>query len=111
MFLGKFLTTEVGEERCLQVFTRENPFIIHWDVLYKVIDKALVADGFDRLKDWAVQTVSDPTRAEFQRPTKREASEELELPGWFQSVAVTDPTAKKLKKEEVCPPTSYSLHR
>jgi hypothetical protein len=85
----------------LKVFNPDDPFFVDWDAFYRAIDKALVADGFERYKDWAVQIAEDPDIVKSQPPKKRQASEELEnLPDWFRSATATKPATKKPKKED-----------
>ncbi|KAJ7216065.1 hypothetical protein GGX14DRAFT_607263 [Mycena pura] len=85
LFLANFLATTLGKDQLLKVFNPEDPFFVDWDAFYRGIDSALVVDGFERYKDWAVQIAEDPDIVKSPPPKKRQASEEL--PDWLRSIS------------------------
>jgi len=95
-FLLRFLASTLGKEQLSKVFTADDPFFVDWDAFYRGIDEALVNDGFERYKHWALQVAEDPDILEFAPSKKRRATEEL--PDWLRSIS--KPAIKKPKKAE-----------
>ncbi|KAJ7023548.1 hypothetical protein C8F04DRAFT_1134225, partial [Mycena alexandri] len=86
LVFGKLLMAKLEADK-LQFFTAEKPFSIDWDTLYDDLNKRLIADGFQRYKDWAVQSAVDPSiiPAAAGGKRQRQASEDIEdLPHWFK---------------------------
>ncbi|KAJ7766431.1 hypothetical protein B0H14DRAFT_2969611, partial [Mycena olivaceomarginata] len=90
LFLANFLATTLDKEQLLKVFNPDDPFFVDWDAFYRAIDKALVADGFERYKGLG--------RPDCRRSRYSQVSAAQETSG--QSATATKPATKKPKKED-----------